>query len=343
MSKHHLRHDKICANCGHLVEQRFCSACGQENTETRQSFGHLIHHFFEDLTHYDGAFWRTMKYLLLRPAYLTKQYLAGKRSSFVPPVRLYIFISFLTFLLPHLLPQGSETLQRSKQSRADLAADDLVSFSVANRDSVRKAVDSIAGKKKVFRVGSFTSDQTFTSVEQLDSFQKAAPKSERLGWLNYRLAHNLLASHESGDPREFVKQFKEAFIQNLPKALFIYMPMFAFVLWLFHGKRRWLYFDHAIFTLHYFAFCMLLLTLSSLVRLPFNLWGSILVASRAKFIVRTVISVWFIYYFFRAHHKMYEERTIVSMLKAWPVFLINIILLAVVGIALIFASFLMMH
>lgn len=158
MSKHHLRHDKICANCGHLVEQRFCSACGQENTETRQSFGHLIHHFFEDLTHYDGAFWRTMKYLLLRPAYLTKQYLAGKRSSFVPPVRLYIFISFVTFLLPHLLPEG--------HSEKIIKVGDLP---LPSKDSIERAVRGapVATKDTVvrFKFG----NKSFGSLKELDS------------------------------------------------------------------------------------------------------------------------------------------------------------------------------
>jgi hypothetical protein len=31
------------------------------------------------------------------------------------------------------------------------------------------------------------------------------------------------------------------------------MPIFF--LWLFHNKKRWYYFDHGIFTLHYFSFC----------------------------------------------------------------------------------------
>ena len=106
MSRHHLRKDSICTNCGHQVEERFRPNCGQENIETRQSFAHLVRHFFEDLTHYDSAFWKTIKYLLLRPAYLTKQFLAGKRNSFVHPVRLYFFVSFLAFFLPHVLPSG---------------------------------------------------------------------------------------------------------------------------------------------------------------------------------------------------------------------------------------------
>lgn len=94
-----LRKDKNCLNCGHIVEEKFCPNCGQENIETRQTFYFLLTHFIEDITHYDGKLWKTIKYLLSYPGKLTKEYLAGKRQLFVAPVRLYIFISFITFLL----------------------------------------------------------------------------------------------------------------------------------------------------------------------------------------------------------------------------------------------------
>jgi hypothetical protein len=99
MSKSPLRKDKTCLNCRYVVENRFCPNCGQENTDTRKTFYHLFVHFFEDLTHYENAFWKTIKNLLFKPAALTKEYLSGKRLSYLAPIRLYIFISFITFFL----------------------------------------------------------------------------------------------------------------------------------------------------------------------------------------------------------------------------------------------------
>lgn len=108
-----LREDKTCLNCNHVVAGRFCPNCGQENTESRKTFHHLFIHFFEDLTHYENAFWKTIKNLLLRPASLTKEYLSGKRLSYLAPVRLYIFISFVTFFLISLLPSDIEEDRKS--------------------------------------------------------------------------------------------------------------------------------------------------------------------------------------------------------------------------------------
>ena len=115
MAHHELRNDKTCLNCFHVVESRFCPNCGQENTETRKSFGHLITHFVEDFTHYDNAFWTTIKYLLFKPALLTKEYLSGKRQLFVPPVKLYIFVSFVTFFLLSVLPSEFDSISGSEK------------------------------------------------------------------------------------------------------------------------------------------------------------------------------------------------------------------------------------
>jgi len=116
MSHSPLRKDKNCLNCGHIVEERYCPHCGQENTESRKTFHHLFIHFFEDLTHYENAFWRTIKNLLFKPASLTKEYLSGKRLSYLAPVRLYIFISFVTFFLITVLPNTDYNLINMKRN-----------------------------------------------------------------------------------------------------------------------------------------------------------------------------------------------------------------------------------
>ena len=333
MSKHHLRHDKTCANCGHEVEHRFCSSCGQENTETRQSFGHLVHHFIEDLTHYDGAFWRTMKYLLLRPAYLTKAYLAGKRNSFVPPVRLYIFISFVAFLLPHLLPDLHKQTPEEKRKAEAVAKVQKVK---ADRDTMIVVQEDTIQYKAGVGLGK---KGRFTSQEQLDSFQHFAPADKRLSGVEYWIVKRMLLMNKDEDAG---KKMVEMIGHNFPKTLFVYMPLFAFVIWLFHGKKRWLYFDHAIFTLHYFSFIMLLFSLISILSCLAELlpgqWQN-----RVSSILYLTMIIWWCYYFFRSHHKMYGERWIISVLKAWPVFLLNLLMFTIVMIMFVVFAFAMIH
>jgi TrmH family RNA methyltransferase len=46
---------------------------------------------------YDGKFWRTLAALLLRPGFLTREYLAGRRHRYIGPARLFLVASLLLF------------------------------------------------------------------------------------------------------------------------------------------------------------------------------------------------------------------------------------------------------
>ncbi len=315
MSKRHLRHDTTCQNCGQTVEKRFCGNCGQENTETRQSFAHLVRHFIEDLTHYDTSFWLTIKYLLFRPAYLTKEFLKGRRSSFLPPVRLYIFISFVTFLLPYVVPDYSEGNRSS--------------IKLKHPAELKHPADTASAHPLVKVPGNYT------SVRQLDSAQALLPEAERMSAVERSMVVKYISMQKYKED-ELLDHVLESMTHSLPKALFIYMPLFALILWLFHNKKRWLFFDHAIFTLHYFSFILLsfnIFTFSSL--LPNN--G--IVGSIAGVIIAIVLLYQF-FYFFRAHRLMYEESRAVSILKSLVIYGVNLLLLTLFLIGLVLISIL---
>nr|WP_240155254.1 DUF3667 domain-containing protein [Chitinophaga sp. Cy-1792] len=50
-----------------------------------------------DIFHYDSQFFTTLKYLLIRPGFLTREYMAGRRVRYVNPIKLYVFVSFVFF------------------------------------------------------------------------------------------------------------------------------------------------------------------------------------------------------------------------------------------------------
>ncbi len=93
------RKDKTCLNCYAQVVGRYCHVCGQENLEPKESFWHLVTHFVYDVTHFDGKFFLTLKYLLLKPGYLANEYLKGRRTSYLHPIRMYVFASAIFFII----------------------------------------------------------------------------------------------------------------------------------------------------------------------------------------------------------------------------------------------------
>jgi hypothetical protein len=349
MSKYPLRKDKTCLNCNHVVEKRFCPNCGQENTDTRKTFHHLFVHFFEDLTHYENAFWKTIKNLILKPAALTKEYLSGKRLSYLAPVRLYIFISFVTFFIITVFPTNNDELVNLNQTttvqeidKNGKKTDRIVSKKPIKLSEYLKAKEEEEDKKNKLSNAEQNEDFLnfgFKNLKELDSLQKFGPAKDKLNDFEYNIIKKSLEVKERYSRIEMMEKFADGLLHNFPKALFLYMPLFALILWLFHEKKRWFYFDHGIFTLHYFSF----LLLSSLFIFFFNkLMYCFVDNSITNFIHglgKGIAFVWMFYYFFPAHHRFYGESRMISFLKSAAMFCINMVLMSILLLLLIVYTF----
>ncbi|WP_447638026.1 DUF3667 domain-containing protein [Flavobacterium microcysteis] len=315
MGHQKLRENKTCLNCNYVVENKFCPNCGQENTETRQSFHYLFTHFVEDLTHYDGSFWKTIKGLLFKPGYLTKTYLEGKRKKFVPPVKLYIFISFVTFLLPSLLPETS-----------------LLEFKEGNAEkTVTKEKNSEKEKKKEFSGIEVRDGIKIKNLKELDSLQNIFPEDDKFSYLEYGAYEKALEVKKEKTGKELLNKALESAVHTLPKVLFLYMPVFAFFLWLMHDKKKWYYFDSGVFTLHYFSFLLLIIAIGML----FN-WLMDLIPYFSLFsnLYNLAAMFYMFFYFFRAHSNFFGEDKAISRIKGLVLFFINMFLISIFSLAL---------
>jgi len=97
--KKHYRHENDCLNCGTELNGKYCHNCGQENLQIKESFGHMITHAVSDYFHFDHQFFHTLKPLFFSPGKLTNEYMAGRRVQYLHPVKMYIFISLVYFVL----------------------------------------------------------------------------------------------------------------------------------------------------------------------------------------------------------------------------------------------------
>jgi hypothetical protein len=84
-------------------------------------------------------------------------------------------------------------------------------------------------------------------LKELDSIQKQAPQSEKcLHLITGR--QKVFTVTENNTQEELLESFK-ILLHNLPKVLFLFMPFSPLI---FSTTKKWYYFDHGIFTLHYF-------------------------------------------------------------------------------------------
>jgi hypothetical protein len=129
------RKEKDCLNCGYIVEENFCTHCGQENIVTKEDAFHMVTHAIADYFHFEHKFFGTIGPLLLKPGKLTKEYVAGKRMASIHPIRLYIFISIVFFLV---VLSGSGVHKSSEKEEQKTTTSKAVTTKKDNVDQQKK-------------------------------------------------------------------------------------------------------------------------------------------------------------------------------------------------------------
>ncbi len=274
----HIRTEKYCLNCGTYVEDRYCPHCGQENVEVKESVGHLISHVFADLTHYDSKFFITVKDLLFKPGFLTKEYLAGKRTRYLHPVRMFVFVSFIYFLISLSFNNVEEqeikaiTTTASKNTRKQIV-DSLKTMMLLNRgnpskDSVLKAVlssidiDSTPEKDLTIILNINSRD-----LIVYDSLQSLLPRNERATGLKPWLYSHWLKTYRLYGRRGSVLLVTNRTEHLIPKLMFFLLPIFAWLLYIFYDRKKYFYVDHLIFSFHFHTAAFLLFLIFTIINL----------------------------------------------------------------------------
>lgn len=117
--EHAAEMEVACPNCGAVVGQTFCPACGQKRiAEHDKSLGHLFHEIFHEIVHLDGRLWWTLKALLGRPGLLTAEYWAGRRGKMIGPFRLFLTCIALNYLALSNGPVNMQFLERQNEGGA---------------------------------------------------------------------------------------------------------------------------------------------------------------------------------------------------------------------------------
>jgi hypothetical protein len=254
------RADKTCLNCGTEVVGKYCHKCGQENIEIKENFLSLIRHFIEDITHFDGKFFNTIKVLLFKPGFLTKEYLKGKRAAYFHPIRMYVFTSFFFFLIYFTFYQSDK----------DFAANQVSTVEKSNKE---KAKDTIADAiLKSFYEDSTVKERKYT-VAEYDSLIKTGAIKDN--WLEQQAIRKTLHLSEKykGNKGQMMTDFFKKSIHTFPQVLFITLPLIALLLMLLNIRRtgEFYFVHHAIYTIHVycasFIFMLLGLWLNSLLKL----------------------------------------------------------------------------
>lgn len=114
----------------------FCAACGQRAVPPNPTVRELAGDAWHELSGYDGRIMSTIRGLL-RPGFLTREYLAGRRAQYLPPVRVYLIVSVVYFLVAASAPELDGRADGPGGLRVTISGDDGGPISDEEREQMR--------------------------------------------------------------------------------------------------------------------------------------------------------------------------------------------------------------
>ena len=326
MSRLKERKENNCLNCNAEVQGRFCHNCGQENIEPKESVFDLISHFFKDITHFDGKFFSTIKYLFRKPGFLSKEYMVGRRASYVNPIRMYIFTSAFFFLIffsfmkidkkaiINDVKMNDKTFSQTEllDSLAfdaytkDLNKEDGNGVKPMTRTEFKRYFDSSIIKGKVH----FTNTDYKTKAEY-DSVLKSGGKKHN--WFQRQLINKEIELNEkySNEGGNILKEYSNILFHSLPQMFFILLPLFALILKLLYFRRKeYYYVNHSIFSIHFYIFWFItMLVMFGLGKLNTALHWAVINY------IEVIMALSIFFYLYKGMRKFYGQRRAKTIFK----------------------------
>ena len=193
----------------------------------------LVVHFIEDIFHYDGKLFATIKLLFTKPGFLSKEYLGGKRTTFLHPIRFYLFTSAFFFICLFYVFHPLEEYIIHHQAKQKIEASNSLLESI----KVNMAKDKL-GNPESFEA--YLKVQAKLPVEKRDSeFEQKLVKQ----------VYNV--GKEYASSADLVEALLDTILHKISTLLFFALPLLAFILHVVFIRRKGFYYmHHGIFVLH---------------------------------------------------------------------------------------------
>ncbi|MYG80773.1 MAG: DUF3667 domain-containing protein [Gemmatimonadetes bacterium] len=294
-------HTIVCPNCGGGRSGRFCSVCGQNDRNYVRGLLPVMWEFGRESFEVDSRLFQTLKLLLFRPGRLSMEFCRNRRARFMTPVRMYLFASFVFFLVLVTVPDWS--LQTGADVDLQFGEDP-------------EEVDEELGAELAERVGNVVTEAEIDALkavvrpeqsQRVDDLlgRPASDWSRGMGFMLARLAPRGDAPFDAvaptmrdslgvavdsvpgsagpavdAEPPHFIvriffsamvdffhdpTRFLQQFIGNLPITMFFLLPFLAAALAICYARKRRFFVEHLVFAMHVQTFSFIVLTLALLV------------------------------------------------------------------------------
>jgi hypothetical protein len=252
-------HEAACLNCATPLTGGYCHNCGQ-HAHIHRTLAAFFHDLAHGVFHVEGKILRTLPLLALRPGKLTREYIDGRRASYLSPIALFLFSVFLLFAVIHLL-EGSGHEIKGAYTSVDQAA-------TAQHDKIAELQRERARAKDPDDLKELDGDiaRTSATLASLKGIQRSSI-AKRVQLADDGDVHSDFPWLDRG-----IKAFRanpDLALYKLQMTAYKYswllIPISVPMLWLlFPFSRRFRLYDHTVFVTYSLAFMTLLAVAASI-------------------------------------------------------------------------------
>lgn len=315
--------ERTCLNCGTTLTESFCAHCGQREHEIKRPVAGLLKELFRAIFELDGRAYRTVFVLFCKPAYLSREYIEGRRASFTPPLRLFLILSIIFFFM---ISANSliQTLDSSLFGEAVSQSKDVDNI-VKDDGTSSNGSDELNGEDR---------EAIVEIIQFVDTlvlpFLSDETNANLIAFLSNQAQTNF--DRILDDPRDFFY----GSLDYITFFILLMMPFLAMIQKALYFFSKQFYIEHMILTLHNHTF----LIIGMIIQKPLDFLGeaTVMIISPLASLASNLLRFWMAIYLFLSLKFYFGQGYLLTTIKFITATVSYGILLAM-GLAVFMAIF----
>jgi len=217
----------------------------------------LFGDLWAELFTFDSRVFRSIAPLILKPGELTLEYTRGRRVRYIPPLRLFLFITIILFFLISIrvnplleengdaAPADSVAISNVISSLQELPAGAASERTAQLRQELLDELGATLGVRDSVLAG--IGDSILTDLSSDPAREETDTTTVEAGGIRAHATRSrVMGKDVTGSEHEIVR----GAIKLAPKMVFLLLPLFAALLALMYIRMRLLFIEHLVFSLH---------------------------------------------------------------------------------------------
>jgi hypothetical protein len=253
-----------CRNCKHSFSGKICNQCGEKVfNETQLSTKHFIHQIFDFFLHWESKVLKTIKLNFLKPGFVTKENLNGVRIPYAKPIQLYLVVAVIFYIVVSKVGQTDYIPTYGDQQYFPISGYAPLKWMAPLDSAVLKGIDSMWERK-----GRHMEEEGQVVLLQYKQPDGSLKIGNRTNIDSLIIPADKIPAYSYTRMRSLRYHMFQSQVGTFGKTLiFILLPFFAAVFFLFFFKKIKYYGAALILATHFMVYNLCIYALNCIINI----------------------------------------------------------------------------